>query len=323
VLEDISAAEVLTDVRRGAGLRIENSAQVEVLGCNLVGSTWSGFTGANPGIEVTASAVNIVGSIVFGGDGGTVFAFGSAPGAPAARFVDSTINLVRSSAFGGDGGTTIATHGGLLGTSQGLPGIQAENSARLLAGDTVIKIVAGQTVCYTPSPCGINGGPAVLLLQGSVVVTTTNVDFVPGPPPCPPQPGCTLNLPGPDFQGDGTESFTTTATIFPSLTGPAAGLPLGGAGALSIHGEPNTPVTVYWSPSLVAPVSLPFVGGLAVLDSASLNTLGSLQLDASGSGSMPVAVPTSPPLLGLTAHMQVLQIGSYLGLSSPWPIYVK
>ena len=213
--------------------------------------------------------------------------------------------------------------GGFSGSAApGLAAIFAEASTLRLLGGPGSLIQAGANACWSTGHCW-DGSPALMLVAGSHATWTSAQALQGGEPSCSSSSGCPGFLAGPPFASDASSLVVENATSYPSLGSQAAGVAPGDPIQIDIDGEPGALVTLYWSPQLGPSLSLPGIDGEVVLDLGSVSQLGSHVLDPAGAAVQQVSTPPIPALVGLTAHLQGLQLGSHVGVSTPWLVFLR
>jgi len=320
ILQELVAESTQTPGPSGPPMRVTDSQDVHVYACQLEGEGHSGSTYPTVGLEVESSGLRLVDSSVRGGSG----IHDAAPntGDVGLLLSASSLELVRSSVLGGDGGSSSALGGFSGSAAPGLAAIFAEASTLRLLGGPGSLIQAGANACWSTGHCW-DGSPALMLVAGSHATWTSAQALQGGEPSCSSSFGCPGFLAGPPFASDARSLVVENATSYPSLGSQAAGVAPGDPIQIDIDGEPGALVTLYWSPQLGPSLSLPGIDGEVVLDLGSVSQLGSHVLDPAGAAVQQVSTPPIPALVGLTAHLQGLQLGSHVGVSTPWLVFLR
>jgi len=320
VLQELVAESTLTPGPSGPPMIVRDSEQVLVFACRLEGESHSGSTYPTPGLEVENSGLRLVGSSVRGGSG--IHDATPNTGDVGLRLVSSSLELARSSVLGGNGGSSSALGSFSGSAAPGLPAIFAQASTLRLLGGPGSLVQAGANSCWSTAGCW-DGAPGLMLVDASHATWTSAQPLQGGEPSCSSSSGCSGFLAGAPYSVDATSAVLKNTTSYPSLGSQAAGVTPGDPIQIDIDGEAGALVALWWSPQLGPSLGIPGIDGAVALDLGSASQLGSHVLDAAGAAVQQVNTPPVPALVGLTAHLQGLQLGSHVGVSTPWLVFLR
>ena len=292
---------------RGVSLRAEASAMVLLESCDFFGSSNEGNCGTPapngvPAMEAVTSTLFLSRCTLSAGP--VLDKCFVQPGFAALHLENATVHVGDSWLQGSLGKANLS------GWTLGHPAVELTGiSALSLFGATSLEGGGGGLV---PAPFGDSyGGAAIELLPDQTITATPEVTFTAGKD----WDGATTANPINDYGGTLTMASERWATLA-SGTQPVA---LGGSVTLTMGGEPGSLVMPYLAFGLGnAPLSVPGVDGVILIELIGAKALPIRTLDAMGADSMSFPVPPIPALVGASYPVQSLALhpGGAFSLSS-------
>jgi len=311
VIENCVGPVVLADISTGAegmigdspGLgQIRGSAQVVLDGCELRVLGGASNTPPTPALRIENSEVHINGCVLRGGTQGTLLSQGTEhDGAPGILATSSVVRLSRTAVRGGDGTAssvfftpTTPTAGGAAIEATSSQIYVRGGSGNDLLGGTGKSAIAGGVLVHGQGGAAVAADPASLVTSTLDAVLTSGADstFVVTTP---------IVDGGSPYFALGTALATLASTTKLAAPGTSVTLELGG--------QPGALFLTYFSLLQGPATATPAIYGQILLDTQSASLLGSTLLDATGAGSLGVAIPSLPSLVGLSVVAQGFSSG--------------
>ncbi len=333
VVADCEGPVVLADIY-GSGnqlnfgsygvVQVLRSNQVLLDACELRAGSMSISSGhVGPALAIEDSQVHINACSLFGGFGTQTLGDATPSfGSSAITAVDSQVRISNSSMEGGPGSDYLAFYHALspnpdpeFAPGLGAPAIDAVSSSIYIRGGSATSLSGGpggENLVATV-PIYSAGGAAVRFDSDSLVSHTPGVALIPG------------------LDGDGADTapeFEGTGTVVPlainlaqlSLAPKVASL--GANISLSLGGETGGIYFTYFSLSQGPAIGFAGVPGLSVLPLGSLFSLPVKSLGTTGAAALPIHVPNSPSLPGVSLLFQGIALAPDLTYSFSSPALV-
>jgi hypothetical protein len=121
---------------------------------------------------------------------------------------------------------------------------------------------------------------------------------------------------------DNQGTYLPLADIFTTLAVDESVVGLGGTVTFEFDGQPISAVFTRYSLGVGPPTTFPGIHGVSYLDLATVRTLPTIVLGASGAGEISATVPVAPVLVGVSVLVQALSLSPAAVLSITAPAVV-
>lgn len=305
-------------------VRVLRSNQVLLDACELRAGSMSLASGhVGPALAIEDSQVHINACSLFGGFGAqTLFDGTPSFGSSAVTALDSQVRISNSIMEGGPGSDYLAFFDAFSPKPNpeslpglGAPAIDAFASSIYIRGGSATTLTggAGGENLVASVPLYSSGGAAVRFDSDSLVSYTPGVALIPG-----------LDGDGadtaPEFEGTGIDVPLAFSLAQLTLTPKVANL--GANLSLDLGGEAGGIYFTYFSLSQGPAIGFAAIPGLSVLPLGSLFSLPVKSLGTSGAAVLPLHVPTSPSLPGVSLLFQGIALAPDLTYSFSSPAVV-